>query len=127
MPKRAIPPLATVAVACLPVAGCAGAFDPPPAYESAIERYYEAHASERNGQCLAPYIDGFTTVEVVEDTPERLVVDAGYLYRDRVKDRSDRVSGRPIRECSGYNHRSFVLTRSDDALQVSEMSGQRRN
>ncbi|MGH6915641.1 MAG: hypothetical protein ACREH3_18285 [Geminicoccales bacterium] len=120
-------PAASAAIAGLLVAGCAGAFAPPPAYESTIKRYYEAHASERSGQCLAPYIDGFTTVEVVEDTPERLVVEAGYLYRDRVKDRSDSLSGRGIRECSGYNHRSFVLTGSEDSLQVTEMSGPRRN
>lgn len=127
MPNRAMPPLATVAIAGLLVAGCAGAFDPPPAYEGAIKNYYEAHASERSGQCLAPYIDGFTMVEVVEDTPERLVVEAGYLYRDRVKDRSEGAFGRTIRECSGYNHRSFVLARNEDALQVTEMSGPRRN
>ena len=110
------------------VAGCANAPWQPPAYETAIKRYYEAHASERNGQCLAPYIDGFTKVEVVEDTPERMVVDARYLYRDWVKDRRDETDERPLpRDCVGYNQRSFVLAQSDDRLQVTEMSGPRRN
>jgi len=110
------------------VAGCANAPWQPPAYESAIKRYYEAHASEYNGQCLAPYIDGFTRVEVVEDTPDRMVVDTSYLYRDWLKDRRDTRSGQGfMRQCVSYGQRSFVLARSDDTLQVTEMSGPRRN
>jgi hypothetical protein len=122
MANRAIPSPAVLVVAAL-VAGCANPPWQPPAYETAIKRYYQAHASEKNGQCLAPYIDGFTTLEVVEDTPERMVVDARFLYRDWVKAGSDR----PFGECIGYGRRSFVLTQSDDRLQVIEMSGLRRN
>jgi hypothetical protein len=110
------------------LAGCADAPWQPPAYETAIKSYYEAHASERTGQCLAPYIDGFTKVEVVEDTPERMVVDARYLYRDWVKDRRGSMDdGGSMRECVDYNQRSFVLAKSDDTLQVAAMSGPRRN
>ena len=123
MPQRAMC-LATVAIAGL-LAGCASASWQPPAYETAIKRYYEAHASERNGQCLAPYIDGFTTIQVVEDTPERMVVDARYLYRDWIKDSTD-ADGMML-GCISYGQRSFVLARSDDRLQVIEMSGPRRN
>ncbi|HEX5079126.1 MAG TPA: hypothetical protein VFV80_08230 [Geminicoccaceae bacterium] len=47
-----------------------------------IALYQEAHASGRGGQCLAPYIDGITRVDVVEESPGRLVVDVRYLYRD---------------------------------------------
>jgi hypothetical protein len=107
------------------LAGCTTASWQPPAYESAIKRYYEAHASERNGQCLAPYIDGFTTIQVVEDTPERVVVDTRYLYRDGIKDGTD-ADGLML-GCISYGQRSFVLARSDDGLQVIEMSGPRRN
>jgi hypothetical protein len=108
------------------LAGCTTASWQPPAYETAIKRYYEAHASERNGQCLAPYIDGFTTIQVVEDTPERMVVDARYLYRDWIKDGTDADDGMML-GCVSYGQRSFVLTRSVDRLQVIEMSGLRRN
>jgi hypothetical protein len=108
------------------LAGCTTASWQPPAYETAIKRYYEAHARERNGQCLAPYIDGFTTIQVVEDTPERMVVDARYLYRDWIKDGTDADDGMML-GCVSYGQRSFVLTRSVDRLQVIEMSGPRRN
>ena len=121
MPERA----SSVAAAVLAglVAGCAEAPWQPPPYETAIKRYYEAHASEKNGRCLAPYIDGFTTVQVVEDTPERMVVEARYLYRDWVKDGGDE----PFNECISYGRRSFVLARTDERVQVIEMSGPRRN
>ena len=121
MSQRAMLPAAVV-VAGL-VAACASPPWQPPPYETAIKRYYQAHASEKNGRCLAPYIDGFTTFQVVEDAPERVVVEARYLYRDWVKDGGDE----PFTECIGYGRRSFVLTRSDDVLQVSGMSGPRRN
>src|SRR5919106_7076210 len=96
MSKRMIPPSAAV-VAGL-VAGCADVPWQPPAYETAMKRYYQAHATEKNGRCLAPYIDGFTTVEIVEDTPERTPVEARYLYRDWVKDGGEQ----PFSECIGY-------------------------
>lgn len=125
MSKPAMPSLATALLAGL-VASCANPPWQPPAYETAIKGYYQAHASEKNGRCLAPYIDGFTTLEVVEDTPERMVVDARYLYRDWVKDKVDTNRG-SASECVGYGQRSFVLDRSDDRVEVTEMSGPRRN
>jgi hypothetical protein len=120
MSKRMIPPAAVLAGL---VAGCANGFWQPPPYETAIKSYYRAHASEKNGRCLAPYVDGFTTLQVVEDTPERTVIEARYLYRDWVKDGGDE----PFSECVGYGRRSFVLTGNDERLEVIEMSGPRRN
>jgi hypothetical protein len=123
MSERAMLSLVAVVIAG-PAAACANPPWQPAAYETAIKRYYEAHASEKNGRCLAPYVDGFTTVQVVEDTPERMVIDARYLYRDWRKDGSD---DRPFSECISYGQRSFVLARADDRLEVTEMSGPRRN
>ena len=117
-----MPPLASVVVTGL-VAGCADVPWQPPAYQTAMKRYYQAHATEKNGRCRAPYIDGFTKVEMVEDTPGRMLVEARYLYRDWVKDGGDQ----PFTACIGYAGRSFVLTQADDRVQVLEMSGPRRN
>jgi hypothetical protein len=126
MSKRLMLSLVPVALAGL-AAGCAELPWQPPAYETAIKSYYEAHASEKTGRCLAPYIDGFTRVQVVEDTPDRMVVEARYLYRDWVKDQPDVEDGRPVSECVGYNQRSFVLDKDGSSLQVAEMSGPRRS
>jgi hypothetical protein len=127
MSKRAILSVAPVIIVGL-VAGCANVPWQPPAYETAIKSYYEAHASEYHGYCLAPYIDGFAKVQVVEETPDRFVVDARYLYRDWVKDQRQTDDTEAFsRECVGYNQRTFVLARNDDSVQVTEMTGPRRN
>jgi hypothetical protein len=98
----------------------ADAFRPSPV-ESAIMRYYEAHASEQYGQCLNPYMDALTNLEVVEETVERIVVDAWYFYRDRFMDERRGAVGR---ECSGRGEQRFTLARKDDdTLDVVEMSG----
>jgi len=115
---------------CLPVlllAGCGSIFGEPSQLDSVIERYYEAHASERGGQCLAPYIDGITRADVVEDDPARLVVDVRYLYRDRIKDQPRSNPAEALTGCVGYGARQFVLARSGDSLEVESMSGPRRN
>jgi hypothetical protein len=73
------------------VAGCAASrmpetgFGEPQALERAVMRYYETHASEENRTCLMPYMEGLTQVDVVEEQPERLVVDVRYLYRDAAR------------------------------------------
>jgi hypothetical protein len=89
--------------------------------ESAIMRHYEAHASEQYGQCLNPYMDALTNLEVVEETAAEMVVDARYFYRDRFMDEGRGALGR---ECSGRGERRFTLARNeDDTLDVVEMSG----
>ena len=98
----------------------ATSFAEPSAVERAIIRYYEYNATEENRTCLSPYIEGLTQVNVVEDTPERLVVDVRYLYRDRFKD--DRGNGMG-RECSGYAGRRFTLAKTDAGIDVVEMTG----
>lgn len=104
------------------VAGCASGAGLPADTERAIEAYYRAHASEEHGRCPAPFIDGFTRVEIVEDGPEEQVVDVRYLYGDRIKDRED--SGG--RRCIGYNGRRFTLAKTAAGLEVVEMTGPRR-
>jgi hypothetical protein len=109
------------------VAACSSVSGEQSGLDGSIERYYEAHASERAGQCLAPYIDGITRADVVEDDPARLVVDVSYLYRDRIKDQPRDNPADALIGCVGYGTRRFVLARSDDMLTVEQMSGPRRN
>jgi hypothetical protein len=98
----------------------ATSFAEPKALERAVMRHYERHATEENRTCLSPYIDGLTQVDVVEETPERLVVDARYFYRDRFKDDGGNGLGR---ECTGYAERRFTLANSDAGVAVVEMTG----
>ena len=98
-------------------------FAEPQVIEREIKRYYERHASEENQSCLTPYIDGLTRVTLVDEQPDRLVLDARYLYRDRFKD--DRNNGIGA-ECTGYAERQFTLAKTDAGLQVVAMGESRR-
>ena len=75
--------------------------------------------SVQNGRCPAPFIVGFTRVEVVEDDPQRQVVDVRYLYGDRIKDRSDGDGA----QCVGFNGRRFILAKTGAGIEVVEMTG----
>lgn len=102
-------PLAAILVLLL---GCSATrvesehFGPSAGIERAMKRHYERYASE--GNCYNPFIDGFTRLTVLEDTPDRLVVHARYFHRDRFQDGGD--DGRSSGICSGFGQRTFTLT-----------------
>jgi hypothetical protein len=96
-------------------------FGPPETIERAISWNYERHASE--GSCYNPYIDGFTRLTVLEDTPERLVVHACYLWRDRFRDGGGDDGSSGPGGCTGFGERTFALTREDGDVVVA-MKGQ---
>ena len=87
------------------IAGCtttrieSAYFGPSTAIEQAIRRYYERHASEGGARCLRPYIDGFSRLSVLEDTPNRLVVETRYFFRDRAQEGGP--GGGSV--CAGFN------------------------
>ena len=107
-------------VLALVLAGCMSGSGLPPDTERAIETYYAAHAREEHGRCPAPFIEGFTRTEVVEDGPQRQVVEVRYLYADRIKDDSDGS------ECVGFSGRRFTLAKAEAGLEVVEMTGPSR-
>ncbi len=114
------------------VAGCtttnqlpSTSFAQPAALEQAMKRYYEAHATEQWGYCSTPYIDGLTQVQVVDNQPDKLVVDVRYLYRDRQKDNRQNSFAQ---ECVNYGGRSFTLAKSaTGGVTVADMTGPRRS
>ena len=77
------------------------------------------YASEGGGRCFRPFIDGFTRLDVREDTPDRLVVDTRYFWRDRFQE------GDGGQVCAGFNERTFTLARAPDRDPVVvEMTGE---
>jgi len=92
------------------------------AIERAIMRHYERHASEDGGRCLRPYIDGFTEITVLEDTPDQLIVHARYFYRDRVQEGGEDRGGMV---CTGFEGRTFTVAPGPDGRPVVvEMTGE---
>jgi hypothetical protein len=90
-------------------------FGSPAAIERPIRLYYERNASEGGARCFRPYIDGFTRLAVLEDTPQRLVVEARYFFRDRVQEGG---AGEGGNVCAGFNERTFTLARDQDGTPV---------
>jgi hypothetical protein len=108
LPKPRLPAIVALALA---LAACAARIDsawftPSASVERAIQQHYARYASE-NDTCFSPFIDGFTNFTVLEDTPDRLVVDARYLFRDRVHS----GQGDGANACIGFADRVFILER----------------
>jgi hypothetical protein len=66
---------------------------------------------------------GLARVAVVEEHPDRLVIDVRYLCRDRNKNaRGDGLG----RECSDYGKRRFTLVKGAQGREEVEMTGSQR-
>jgi hypothetical protein len=64
---------------------------------------------------------------VVENAPDRLVVDVRYFYRDRSKDDRGQDQGHG-RECTGFAGRQFTFGKGKTGgVEVLDMTGQRRS
>ena len=73
-----------------------------------------------------------TRTEILEDTPEQMVLQLNYAYRDMIRDGEDCSEMRParcwiMRECRGFAQRTFTVARTEDGLEVVGMSGPQRN
>jgi len=110
------------------VAGCTTAGPPGDrSLEQEIVRYYARHAAEKNFTCLAPEIRGITRMEVIEDTPERLVVRVRYNWVDSVYGEQEvEGMGVTLRHCNGFAERVFTIDRRD-GMRVVDMSGPKRD
>ena len=114
------------------VAGCAALEPPVPGggdTYTALRRYYQANALERDGRCRRPYLDGILGSEVVEQTPERTVLRVTYAYRDLLGDETEGRRRFPngTDRCRGIEERTFALASGPGgAPRVVEMSGLER-
>ena len=118
--------------ALLLLAGCAYEQQPMIAGQSGLawqmQRFYLDHATEDGGMCPRPRMN-ITSTQVVEETPEQVVMRVRYHWQDdsfrRVPDPMEMVIAGG---CAGFATRDFTLARmTDDTLQVVGMSGERRN
>ncbi|HWL72059.1 MAG TPA: hypothetical protein VNS22_27265 [Geminicoccus sp.] len=111
------PWLAAAVLAAL--AGCSTLQPPLPDHPdavAAIEAYYRAHAWEEGARCISPSMQ-VTQADVLEDTPDRLVVQTRYYWRDGK--RSSKAAG----FCSGFSSRTFTL----EGGRVVGMTGEQRH
>ena len=105
-----------------------------------VKRYYEFNATEEQGRCPSPLLEGVTAADVLEETPERLTVRLRYYYRDAFQDwdegcdaRGGGVLTRMCRAgrfgnptCRGYGERTFTFDKRGEDLEVAIMTGPQR-
>jgi hypothetical protein len=99
------------------VAGCAAARPLPeqPGVVVAMERYYVRHGIEDNGRCPLPEMT-VTEASIVEQSGDRMVVDADYHWEDR------RRTGGIANDCIGFGNRRFTFYQG----QILAMTGEQR-
>ena len=84
--------------------------------------FYDSRASERQWSCPNPAMQSVTVSRVVEDTPEKVVMDISYYWVDWSQ--SVDVQGGSVTTCRDWSERTFTFTKaSDGSLQVQGMTG----
>ncbi len=98
-----------------------------------LRDYYHRHAVEEGGRCPRPVIEAVTDSAILEDKPDRLVLDLRYAYRDILNDGDDNCDRRfqplrctVMRECEGFSSRTFTIQRGPEGRKIVDMSGPRR-
>jgi hypothetical protein len=101
------------------VAGYAGLQRP-------IMSFYDDRAIEENAMCPQPRMTAIVRSEVVEETPDRVVMDLRYHYRDDMMT-VDTGDGGTKYGCDDFAERRFTFARATDGgLRVEGMSGAQR-
>jgi hypothetical protein len=102
-------------------AACALA--PPDDLAREVNRYYAAHASEENGACQHPEI-----ASVTERVEQGDLVTVRYTYYEPGEEETDWTSvfHQPV-DCTGTGEREFTVERTKIGLEVTGMTGPRRD
>ena len=96
-----------------------------PGLQWQVMSFYAARATERAFTCNAPRMRPITSTRVVEDTPDRLVMDLRFTWVDD-NAAIDMPHGGSIM-CQDWGERTFTFARAaDGTLTVQSMSGPQR-
>jgi hypothetical protein len=113
--------LALLALVSGAMAACALAAPDDLARE--VNRYYAAHASEEDGACQHPEI-----ASVTERVEQGDLVTVRYTYYEPGEEETDWTSvfHQPV-DCTGTGERQFTVERTKIGLEVTGMTGPRRD
>lgn len=96
-----------------------------------VSSFYGSYAIEQGGSCTAPEMS-ITGSNVVEDTPEQLVLSVKYYWRDPSNAVEDPFTGARrsfgVGSCTGFSERQFTISKiTGGGTQVVAMTGDRRD
>ncbi|SNB68125.1 hypothetical protein SAMN07250955_106134 [Arboricoccus pini] len=116
-----------LAVSLLFLAGCSTAGEGIPHWfdlQYSLTSYYKNYAQERGATCNLPDMT-ITSTRIVEETPNKMTLDVGYVWRDTAYG-SGSIGG--FNNCIGTDHRQFLVSKnSDGTYSVERMSGPQRS
>lgn len=93
-----------------------------PGLQWQVQSFYDGRAMERHATCPNPSMQTISRTEIVEDTPERVVMRLRYYWFDDSQD--DTFGEHSVVRCQDWAERTFTFDRrSDGTLQVVGMSG----
>lgn len=96
-----------------------------PGLQREVMSFYATRATERSFTCNSPRMRTITSSRVVEDTPDRLVMDLRFTWVDD-NAAIDMPHGGSIM-CQDWGERTFTFARAaDGTLTVQSMSGPQR-
>lgn len=135
-PRRTRMPATDVARLALPLlllAGC-GYKGPGvagyPGLQFQIQSFYDARATERGWTCTRPRMRSVTAAEVIEETPEHVVMNVRYYWYDEgqtITEDNVPFAAPVLQRCNGFSERTFTFAkRTDGSLEPTAMTGPQR-
>jgi hypothetical protein len=117
---RSIASLHTVRafLGALSLAACTSNLAGEPGLMADVKRYYDQHAIEVGGRCQTPLLGTVLSSNVLERSPERLVIRIRYAY--------SQPKAQYQGECDGFGDRTFTIAGQSGKFEVVEMSGTQR-
>jgi signal transduction histidine kinase len=99
-----------------------------------VRSFYDTHAMEKGATCTQPRMTSVTRAQVVEETPERVVMNIKYHFRDEGQADYDSDDPFPpfggggfLNRCDDFAERTFTFAkRTDGSLDVVAMTGEQR-
>ena len=93
-----------------------------PGLQYRVISYYDGRAMERGANCPNPELQTITGTRVIEETPERVVMEVRYYWVDWSQ--ATDVRGANVTTCRDWSARTFTFTRNTDGnLLVESMTG----
>ena len=87
-----------------------------------VTSYYRDHAWERAAVCPNPEMQSITASRIVEQTPDRVVMEIRYYWVDWSQ--ASDIGGASVTTCRDWSERTFTFAPgSDGTLEVVGMTG----
>ena len=120
--RYAMPVTAAALAAC---SGQGSSLAGYPGLQQQVISYYNGRAMERSASCPTPEMRAVTSARVVEDTPQRVVMDIRYSWVDW--NQAADVGGANVTTCNDWGERTFTFARSGTGtLGVVGMTGEQK-